>query len=282
MQLDFAGVLPLADGRYLARDEAGESVLVMKTLGAPAPARRHRRRPRDTGSVVEPASLPLTRITAIRAYAPSAHEEEVAAWLEETLADEEATDAAVAEGVALLNRALHAQAVAAADPIGGELAPEQAVAVRLGYGSGDQVAAGGFATAQEVDVRATGFSRRRQREEDLQPQERMAAVLRGSERLDACEPLLLRARADLDAGREREAALQLRGGLEALLAELVGAVSDPGHGEDMAMLRERRGEAGEAANEALRGELSGATTTSVTELLERCERVLRRRRVLRG
>ena len=48
------------------------------------------------------------------------------------------------------------------------------------------------------------------------------------------------------------------------------------------MLRERRGEAGEAANEALRGELSGATTTSVTELLERCERVLRRRRVLRG
>ena len=86
MQLDFAGVLPLADGRYLARDEAGESVLVMKTLGAPAPARRHRRRPRDTGSVVEPASLPLTRITAIRAYAPSEHEEEVAAWLEETLA----------------------------------------------------------------------------------------------------------------------------------------------------------------------------------------------------
>ena len=110
----------------------------------------------------------------------------------------------------------------------------------------------------------------------------MAAVLRGSERLDACEPLLLRARADLDAGREREAALQLRVGLEALLAELDGAVSDPGHGEDMAMLRERRGEAGEAANEALRGELSGATTTSVTELLERCERVLRRRRVLRG
>ena len=38
--------------------------------------------------------------------------------------------------------------------------------------------------------------------------------------VDACETLLLRARADLDAGRRREAALQLRVGLEALLVEL--------------------------------------------------------------
>lgn len=282
MQLDFAGALPLADGRYLARCDAGESVLVVKTLGAPAPARRRRRRPRGTERVEETASLPLTRVTAIRAYAPSEQEEGVAEWLEEALAGEEATDAAVSEGLALLNRALHAQAVAAADPLGGELAAEGAVAVRLGYGSGDQVAAGEFATAREVDVRATGTSRRRQREEDLRPQERVAAVLRGRERLDACEPLLLRARADLDAGRDREAALQLRVGLEALLAELDGAVSQPDHAEDMAMLREHRGEAGEAANEALRGELSEAATRRVAELLERCERVLRRRRVLRG
>ena len=81
-------------------------------------------------------------------------------------------------------------------------------------------------------------------------------MLGGRERLDACETLLLRARADLDAGRRREAALQLRVGLEAMLVELDGALADPGHEEDMAELSARRGEVGEAANAALRGDLS--------------------------
>ena len=62
-------------------------------------------------------------------------------------------------------------------------------------------------------------------------------MLGGRERIDACETLLLRARADLDAGRDREAALQLRVGLEALLVELDGALADPGHEEDMASSR---------------------------------------------
>lgn len=104
----------------------------------------------------------------------------------------------------------------------------------------------------------------------------------GREQLDACETLLLRARADLDAGRDREAALQLRVGLEALLVELKGALSDPGHEEDMGTLNERKGEAGEAANAALEGELSVEQLNQVEELLAACERVLRRRRILRG
>lgn len=256
-------------------------MLVVRTLGAPPPPRRRRRRPRGTDAAVEPAALPLTRVTAIRAFAPAEDEAEIAAWLEQALADEESIDAAVATGLALLNRALHAQAVTVADPLGHELAVERAAAVRLGYGSGEEVAEGASTVAKEVDVRA-GASRRQVREASLRPQERVAAVLRGRERLDACEPLLLRARADLDASRPREAALQLRIGFEALLAELDGAVDDPGHVEDMAALRERRAAVGEAANEALRGELSAETTARVGDLLGLCERVLRRRRVLRG
>ncbi len=221
-------------------------------------------------------------MTAIRAFAPVEDETEAAAWLEETLADEESIDAVVAVGLALLNRALHAQAVAVADPLGHELAAERAATVRLGYGSGEEVAEGTSTVAKEVDVREGGASRRQVREASLRPQERVAAVLRGREQLDVCEPLLLRARADLDAGRWREAALQLRVGFEALLAELDGAVEDPDHDEDMATLRERRAEVGELANEALRGELPEETTARVAELLETCERVLRRRRVLRG
>lgn len=110
----------------------------------------------------------------------------------------------------------------------------------------------------------------------------MAAILGGRERADACETLLLRARADLDAGRDREAALQLRVGLEALLVELKGALADPGHEEDMATLQARREEIGEAANAALRDELSNQQRTNVEELLALGERVLRRRRVLKG
>jgi hypothetical protein len=107
-------------------------------------------------------------------------------------------------------------------------------------------------------------------------------VLGGRASLDACETLLLRARSDLDAGRTREAALQLRVALEALLVELGGALADPGHTEDMATLDARKGEAGSAANAALRGDLGDEQARQVRELTELCERVIRRRRVLHG
>lgn len=140
---------------------------------------------------------------------------------------------------------------------------------------------GRFRDARQVEIGARA-SRRRRREEDLRPQERVAAMLGGREQADVCETLLLRARADLDAGRDREAALQLRVGLEALLVELNGAVADPGHEEDLGALNERKAEAGEAANAALRGELGEERRLRVEELLKISERVLRRRRVLRG
>jgi hypothetical protein len=258
-------------------------VLVVQTLGAPATAaKRRRRRSRAAEPGEGPSPLPLVRATAIRAFAPFEEEAEAERWLDEATEAEDTVDALLADGAALLNRALHAQAAAAADPNVRELAPERAVAARIGYGSGEQTAAGRFSAAREVDPQVAGASRRRQRHEDLRPQERVAAVLGGRERIDACETLLLRARADLDAGRDREAALQLRVGLEALLEELKGALSDPAHDEDMASLHERRSQAGEAANAALYGELTPERVEAVTELLGVCERVLRRRRVLRG
>ena len=219
---------------------------------------------------------------AVRAQEPFDSAADAEQWLGETLAGEGSLDAVLADAIGLLNQALHAYAAASADPSGGALSAERAVTVRLGYGSGEEVAAGRFSTAREVDVRTAGGSRRRRRDEELRPQERLAAVLGGRERIDACESLILRARADLDAGRLREAALQLRIALEATLVELDGALADPGHEKDMAELQERRGEAGEAANEALRRSLDLAHERQVRELTEICERVLRRRRVLRG
>lgn len=284
MRFEVPGLLALPDGRYLARGEGGEGaerVLVVETLAAPAPPRRRRRKPRDAEPDAEPSSLPLTRVTAIRADEPFESDEDAAAWLASTAAEEEATDAALAAGVGLVNRALHAQAVAAAESEWAALRPERATRVLLGHGSGEQVAAGRFADAREIDVRG-GSSRRRRRDEELRPQGHLAALLGGRETVDACETLLLRARADLDADRPREAALQLRVALEALLAELKGALSDPDHERDIAELESRRKQAGDAANAALHGSLSVEDEAHVKELTQLCERVLRRRRVLRG
>ena len=256
-----------------------ESVLVLQKVGAPAAGGRRRRKPRRPEP--EAAPLTLTRVTAIRAFARFGSEEAAARWLQEALEAEDTIEVLVDEALELLNHALHAQALASADPHSRQsLSAEGAERVLIGFGSGEETAAGRFRDAREVD--AGPRSSRRRREEELRPQERVAAILGGRERSDACETLLLRARADLDAGREREAALQLRVGLEALLAELRGALGDPGHEEDMGTLEARRGEAGEAANEAIEGELGRERRLQVEELLEISERVLRRRRILQG
>jgi hypothetical protein len=291
VQFDFAGRLPLADGRYLAgtaepgaSDEVpeGDYVLVLKTIGTPPAPGRRRRRGRSAAVEPEPAPLSLTRVTAIRAHSPHADQGEAARWLDEACEAEDTIEVLAEEAIAPLNRALHAHAVAAADPQGRKLSAEDAERVLIGYGSGEETADSRFTDARQVDLTPRASSRRRRREEELRPQERVAGVLRGRERLDACETLLLRARADLDAGREREAALQLRIGLEALLVELEGAVEDPGHKKDMASLRERQAEAVAAAKTAIGGDLTAEQRAQVEELLEICERVLRRRRVLRG
>jgi hypothetical protein len=285
VQFDFAGLLPLADGRYLARDlgpGAEESVLVLQATGAPLAGVRRRRRPKRANAGDEPKPLTLTRATAIRAFAPFADEVAADRWLDEACEAGDTVDVLVDEGLELLNRALHAQAVASANPGSrSELSAEGAEKILVGYGSGEETAVGRFREARLVDV-SPRASRRQRREEELRPQERVAAMLGGRQRADACETLLLRARADLEAGRDREAALQLRVGLEALLVELKGALTDPGHEEDMATLGARRSEAGEAANAALRSELTEEQRQQVEELLKLGERVLRRRRVLHG
>jgi hypothetical protein len=280
VQFEFPGTLDLPDGRYLARGDDGQRVLVVETAAAPPPPRR-RRRPKksEAGAAAEP--VPLSRITVVRAEEPYESTGDADSWLEGAVAAEDSIDTTVADGIGLLNRALHAHAAASADPLGAELRPERATTVRIGHGSGKEVAAGRYSAAREVDVRGAGSSRRR-RDDELRPQERLAAVLGGRERVDACETLILRARADLDAGRRREAALQLRVALEAMLVELDGALTDPGHEEDMGELQARRGEAGEVANAALRGDLPVDDERKVEELTAICERVLRRRRVLRG
>ncbi len=279
-QFDFAGRLDLADGRYLLRDNDRERVLVVETLGAPPPARRRRRRPREASDDELPKELPLTRATAVRAFEELETEAAAESWLARASEDEEAVDVLLLEAADDLNRALHVHAVASGNPQPQAISIVSAAAVRIGYGSGEQLADSVFIAARTIDPGGGPATRRHQRDEELRPQQRLAAVLKGRERLDSCETLILRARADLDAGRNREAALQLRVGLEALLVELQDALTDPGHEEDMGMLNARRRAIGDLANGALAGDLDTEQLAILTESLALCERVLRRRRIL--
>jgi hypothetical protein len=265
------------------RSPAGEAehVLVVSGLtGLAAGFRRGRRRKgraaRSDPSAAAP-ELPATRMTVIR---PGGFDTaaEAEAWLARARAGEQEREALVAEAIGIVNRALHAHAVAALDPQAGGVSAAAATATRIGWGGGDELADGGYAKAIDIEPPTS----RRNRTEALRPQERLAAALGGREPTEACETLLLRARADLDGGRIREAALQLRMGLEALLAEVSSDGAGADQAADLAELGGRRSSTGEAADAALTGQPSAALAETVAETLRLCERVLRRRRILAG
>jgi hypothetical protein len=246
-------------------DALVESVLVISTLGAPERRRVGRRRPKSVSSAdAEP--VPTTRATVVRA-APFADAEEAAGWLAEADLEAEA-DAAVL----VLNRALHSHRVAAADPYVTEVSPERALIVRIGYGSGEEVADGRFGEA--VELPRSG--RRRARRSMEAPEERFAALLSGREEVLPAEELVLRARADLNAGRVAEAALQARVAIEALLA---AGVASPDSGAAGASLSSRREAIASAANAALRGELPGDSAAALDEAVAAMEQALKKRRL---
>jgi len=250
----------------MRRDEGSpaEAVLVLRTLGAPQRRVLRGRRGRTVESA-DPEPVPTTRATLVTCDPFGGGDEEAKAWLQGLRRDRERAEAELDAAVRRLNRALHAQRVAAADPYVREVSAAQALVARIGYGSGEDAADGRFAEAWELPR-----ERRRTRRSMEAPEERFAAILGGRERVLAGEELVLRARADLDAGRPREAALEARVALEALQAEL------PRAADELGPLREP---VGEAANAALEGGLSPGAEQALAEAVERMEAALRRRRL---
>ena len=147
----------------------------------------------------------------------------------------------------MLNRALHAFRLVTFDPYLQPVGRRQAIVARVGFGAGEEVAAGLWTAATELTVPQG----RRPRARLLAPQARLAAVLGSREAALACEELALRARMDLDHGRPREAALQLLVALDAALAELS---ADPGG----AQLAAASGRAARPARAGGRGRAGGA------------------------
>lgn len=164
----------------------------------------------------EAAPLPLTRATLIRPR-PFADEAEADRWLSAVGSDRDLWGRLASEATGELNRLLHAHRTAVGDPHVADVDPGRAVAVRFGYGTGDEVADGRWRAASELSEPERRRLIRRDYEA-LRPQERVAAVLGGRERIGPHEELIVRARGDFDAGRLGEAALGLNAALRALAA----------------------------------------------------------------
>jgi hypothetical protein len=240
-------------------------VIVLSTLGATQRRFMRRGKPVSVTDAPSPAPVPVARATLIQAEALGSAEDG-ARWLEGLRRDSSALDAEVDDAARELNAVLRAHRAAAADPYVREVSRSVANVVRVGFGSGDQVADGRFAEAYELP--AESEARRGRAAESMAPLERLAAVLSGTEEVGPSEELVLRARIDLDAERMREAALQTRIALEALLAECAGS-------EEAAGLGAHRGPVGEAANAALRGDVGPELEAAVSDAVLEMRRVLR-------
>ncbi len=245
-------------------------MLVLATLGALERRRLTRRRGRSVEAEPDPTPVPTARATVVDTAAPLADERTGREWVRS------AGEREAGEAIATLNRAIHAHRLAQADPYVREVSGERALVVRVGYGAGEEVADGRWSEARELPPLG---AQRRRRIEVLRPQERLAALLGGRDEPLACEELVLRARTDLDAGRPREAALQLSLALDAAVVEL----GRDGRGEGMAgrvaELDGRREEIAAAAQAALAGAPPTAAQKAVSEVQERLEAALRARAV---
>jgi len=241
-------------------------VLVLAALGAPQRRKLPTKHWHKAVPEPDPAPVSTGRATIIELEHQFADQRAAAAWIRG------AGEPDLAAGLALLNRALHSFRLATADPHVNPVSRQQLLVARIGYGAGEEVADGLWTEARELLPRIERGSRRKV----LHPQARLAALLGGREQALVCEELALRARLDLNSGRDREAALGLLVALDAVLAELA---VDPILGERLQELRGQRDPVAEAAQAALAGPLDADSRETVGFTLGRIEAALRARAV---
>ncbi len=284
--MEFPWILGPPDGRYLLRAEQDgepERVVVIDTLLASRDRKAARGGSilRRSGSAEappepEPESVSTTRVTVIDPISLSA-ENQARAWLDDLGGDRE-----VLAAIAIVNRVLYSHRIASADPHVHEVSPAQALAIRAGWGEGEQVADGRWLHARllpwERPGRGPGGALRggRARSLALRPQERLAELLGARGQVLGCEELALRARLDLDHGRTRLAALELDRALALGAAEL-RSETRPDLDIRIAELEQLHTGVAEHATGALGRETADTDVEVLTHALERLEAALRAR-----
>ena len=202
----------MPEGRYLVREDDAERVLVVQELDAPRRSGADGAEPRPVAPG-EPEQVPVTRVTVTGPALGGAAEG--SAWLKQTIGDRERGAAELRDATRIVNRALDALRAAARDPLVQEIGVTRALAIRIGHGTGDQLAEGRWTEASQLPQPHRG------RLDDVESQSRVAAVLAGRDEVHPAETLMQRARLDAQQGRSAEA----RHGLKAARAAIE---EDPG------------------------------------------------------
>jgi hypothetical protein len=247
-------------------------VIVFRTLGAPrrSSSRGRRTKPVEPGAG-DPEPVPVSRVTVIDS---AGFEDNASAgdWLERCRKNEDAREEHTAHALVVVNRAVQAYRISAGDPYERELSRDRARVARLGYGTGDDLVEGRWSAAFDLPAPRAKTGRRQM----LAPQEQLAAILSGRSPVHPSEDLALRARLDLDQGRSRESALQLRAAVDALASELASV--EAGEGEGAEALSELSAKVHALAASALNGDLNDQECSNLAEVIDQIERRLRRRR----
>lgn len=270
-QFEFSHNIGPPPGRYVVRPEvAGTGGVVRPLLRAPAAlepgedprlgandvilievdgasqarGRRFSRRPRHARADAPPRDVPIVVATVIRSTGMLRRAEEAVAFLADLRDSADEREAWVVDGLALLNRAVAAYRMCAADPYAIDLARADAREVRIGYGTADDVKHGGWEDAIGVAPPAAPHVARALR---LMPTQGMAAVLGGRARTLEAEELILRAVLDVRHGRGRAAAICLRGAHELLADELRDEALDAATRRCLEAVQDTRGAVAELA-----------------------------------
>jgi hypothetical protein len=150
----------------------------------------------------------MTRVTVTGEAVESAADG--SAWLKRAMDERRRGADEIRTATRIVNRALNALRAEARDPLVQEVGASRALAIRLGHGTGDELADGRWTEARELGTP------RRGRLDDVDPQLRVAAVLAGRDEVHPAETLMLRARLDAQQDRLDEARYGLRAARAAL------------------------------------------------------------------
>lgn len=241
---------------------------------------RKRRFGKRPGQEPPEPEVGFTRATVALATSPLESAEDIEQF-ERSLGDESEREELAERALATVNRAIHGAAVARVEPQVTERGRSNALAIRWGHGSGEELAVGNYTLAREETApRRT----RRRRADDAVGQERLAAMLGNHDSPDAAETLILRASLDLAAGRAREAAIMLSAAVQMLSQGPAGRElsRDGEQAGDLAALTALADELQEIATDALRRHPGQVETERIREACRIAERILRRRKVRRG
>jgi hypothetical protein len=222
--LDERGAAQRSDNVKRAQALAGATmtphtadVLAITVVGGRTSRWKLRRRATPADEPAGTEEVPVLLATFVRGTEALDGDDEAASMLRRIAGSEELQEDIVADGLSALNKAIVAYRAGARDPYVTEVARRDARAVRIGYGTDEQVAEGRW---EDAIVLPPELGRKPSRAERLAPAEVTANVLSGRGAVLDGETLMLRAYADLDHHRDRAAALQARAAVHLLELEL--------------------------------------------------------------